>query len=229
MPLWKTIVWLVLLLAAPSALAQPSGDRLPLLRPLVLRVPEAAQPVRLANVRIDVVVVGRWAKSTVELSFRNPNARVLEGELQFPLLDGQQVDTFALDFDGKWRTAVPVEKVRGREIFEEVTRARVDPALLEATQGNQYKLRVYPIPAQGERKVALTIRERLPEKRDGSALLRLPLVFSERLEHFDLRLQMPGIRAENLQRLRGLADARWEDRDGGAVLEMHRRDYQPDT
>ena len=60
-------------------------------------------------------------------AFRNPNARVLEGELQFPLLDGQQVIGFAMDIDGKLRDAVPVDKARGQMMFEEITRRGVDP------------------------------------------------------------------------------------------------------
>jgi len=219
------------LLTGPAVLAQQPAISDPLApppRPLVLRVPEAAQPVRLTRVNVDVMVVGRLTRTTVEMTFHNPNARLLEGELQFPLLDGQQVSGLALDFDGKWRPAVPVEKARGQEIFEEVTRARIDPALLEATQGNNYKLRVYPIPAHGERRVSLTISEHLRERRDGSALLRLPLAFSERLDVFDLRIQAPGLKAEAVKAVRGLGGARWGNRAGGATLEMRRRDYRPE-
>ncbi|MEF8770698.1 MAG: VIT domain-containing protein [Candidatus Accumulibacter phosphatis] len=208
-----------LLISDPSPVVVP---------PIILRAPAAAQPLRLARVSIDVLVVGRLAKSTVEMTFHNPNARLLEGELQFPLLDGQEVSGFALDFDGKWRPAVPVDKARGQEVFEEVTRTRVDPALLEATQGNNYKLRIYPIPAQGDRKVSLTISEHLPERRDGTALLRLPLAFGERLRSFDLRIQAPGLQADAARVLRGLSAARWENRAGGATLEVHRRDYSPE-
>ena len=226
----KNLVLATLFLVAQSVNAGPAanGDR-PALRPPILRVPEAALPVRLTRVNVDVVVVGRRARTTVDMSFHNPNSRLLEGELQFPLLDGQQVSGFALDVDGRWRPAVPVEKARGQEVFEEVTRARVDPALLEVTQGNNYKLRVYPIPAHGERKVSLTISELLPEKRDGSALLRLPLAFGERLAAFDLRIQVPGLKAGALRPVGGLRPARWENRAGGATLELHRRDYRPEN
>lgn len=228
---WKVLVLAAALCAAQSVLAQQvviDSPPPPTVRPMIWRVPEATQPVRLTRVSVDVVVVGRLAKTTIELAFRNPNARVLEGELLFPLLDGQQVSGFALDFDGKWRPAVPVEKARGQEIFEEIIRGRIDPALLEATQGNNYKLRVYPIPARGERKVSLTISERLPEKRDGTALLRLPLAFGEKLEGFDLRIRAPGMKVAAAKVLRGLSGARWEVRDG-ASLEFYRRDYKPEN
>ncbi|MGE5385247.1 MAG: VIT domain-containing protein [Betaproteobacteria bacterium] len=229
MKLLKLFGLAIALASAGVALAR---DVMPLppqrIPPLILRVPEAVQPVRLIQANVDVQVVGRQARTTVELTFRNPNPRVLEGELQFPLLDGQAIAGFALDFDGKWRPAVPVEKAKGQEIFEDITRARVDPALLEATQGNNYKLRVYPIPARGERKVSITVTERLPERRDGTALLRLPLSIAEKLELFDLRVRAPGLKPGAAKLLRGLAGAHWEDADG-AQLEFHRHDYRPET
>ncbi len=228
MKIWKTLAGSLALLASALAGAQQIAiDPLPPARPLILRVPEATQPVRLARVGVEVTVVGRLARTTIELAFRNPNQRVLEGELQFPLLDGQQVSGLALDFDGKWRVAVPVEKARGQEIFEEVIRGRIDPALLEATQGNNYKLRVYPIPALGERKVSLTVSERLPQRRDGSVRLRLPLAFGGKLDQFDLRINAPGLKPADAKLLRGLAGVRWEN-NGGAVLNVQKRDYQPE-
>src|SRR5262245_56419604 len=128
----------------------------PIARPL-LRVPDARVPVQLESVAISADVVGRFAQTRIELAFRNHNAQVLEGELQFPLAPGQTVTCFALDIDGTMRPAVPVDKAKGQQVFEDVIRTRVDPALLEVTQGDNYKLRVYPLPAHGTRRVALYI------------------------------------------------------------------------
>jgi len=219
----------LLLLATAFLVHTATGAQLtaPVVPPLLLRVAEAAQPVRLTHASIDVIVVGRSARTTVELTFHNPNARILEGELQFPLLDRQQVSGLALDFDGRWRAAVPVEKSRGQEIFEEITRGQIDPALLEATQGKHYKLRVYPIPAQGQRKVSLSISEQLSPHADGSTVLRLPLALTDKLEHFNLRLQVPGLRAASLKPPRSLGEAQWQDDAGGALLVLQRRDYVP--
>jgi len=199
-----------------------------LVAPPLLRITDAqAQPVRLVAMKMDVRVVGRLTRSTVELTFHNPNGRILEGALQFPLLDGQQVTAFALDFDGKWRNAVPVEKTKGQQVFEEVTRTRVDPALLEATQGNNFKLRLYPIPANGERKVSLTITERLPVGRDGKATLRLPLAASERLKNFELHLAAPGLTPAQARVQLGLSGAAWQQSEEGLQLDFQRQDYQP--
>ena len=76
-------------------------------------------------------VSGALAVTTWELVFINPNQRALEGQLEFPLLDGQSVVRFAMDVNGALREAVPVGKDKGRQFFEEIVRRGVDPGLLE--------------------------------------------------------------------------------------------------
>src|SRR5258706_16190171 len=91
----------------------------------------------------------------------------------------------AMDVDGKLRDGVPVEKTRGQAIFEEVTRARIDPALLQVTQGNNYKLRVYPILPGKYKTVVIRYAESLAV-RQGQYRFRLPLSYAERLASFEL-------------------------------------------
>ena len=159
--------------------------------PPTLTVARGAQPldlpVELQAVRIDAEISGSRALTTVEMTFFNPNGRVLEGELQFPLLDGQQVSGFALDIDGQLREAVPVEKAKGQQVFEDVIRARIDPALLQTTIGNNYKLRVYPLPARGTRRVVIRYAETLPVTGELRRY-RLPLDYAKQLPGFNLRI-----------------------------------------
>ncbi|MBM3344698.1 MAG: hypothetical protein FJY56_21700, partial [Betaproteobacteria bacterium] len=158
------------------------------LTPPRLTVAQGAEtPVVLQAVRIDAEISGSRALTSVEMTFFNPNARVLEGELQFPLLDGQHVAGFALDIDGQLRYAVPVEKAKGQQVFEDVIRARIDPALLETTAGNNYKLRVYPLPARGTRRVLLRYAETLPTT-GAQRRYRLPLEYARELANFTLRI-----------------------------------------
>ncbi len=165
-------------------------------------VPEARVPIRLQRVSVQAEVLGRAAQTRVELVFFNPNDRQLEGELQFPLRDGQVVTGFALDINGELREAVPVEKARGQEVFEEITRRRVDPALMEQTQGNNYKLRIYPLPAHGTRRVVLSIGETL-----GQPRFELPLAFGGAVGRLEVDVRVPGVAARGLNpRLQGLPE-----------------------
>ncbi len=193
MNFWRCMLVVVLTFLSGTVLAQ-AGDVIDPrfgFRPPRLVVPEAQIPIRLDSVKIEAEAHGNEAITRVELVFFNPNLRILEGELQFPLLGGQQIIGMAMDMDGKLRDAVPVDKAKGQEIFEEVTRQKVDPALLEVTQGNNYKLRVYPIPANGYKRVVLRILENLPV-RDKKIVFRLPLNYADKLPHFDLSLKVFG-------------------------------------
>ena len=133
--------------------------------PAWIEAPGAESPVVLERADVEVGTAGGLARTTLLLTLRNPNARVLEGTLQFPLQPGQQVTAFALDIDGVMRDAVPVPKQQGRQVFESIERRNVDPALLEQTAGNHFRLRVYPLPARGTRQVRLVIDE--PMRREG--------------------------------------------------------------
>ena len=131
MPIRLAIV-IVALAAAAAANAQQLVP-VPVARAPVLQVSGAEQPVRLAALKVDVEVAGGAAETRVRMVFFNPNARTLEGKLQFPLAPGQIVSGFALDVDGRMRTAVPVDKARAQQVFEDISRRRVDPGLLQTT------------------------------------------------------------------------------------------------
>ena len=159
--------------------------------PRIVVTGAAERPVELRSVAISSEISGALAMTSVEMVFHNPNGRVLEGELQFPLLDGQSVVGFALDIDGRMREAVPVEKARARMVFEEVTRTRIDPAVVQVTEGNNYKIRVYPIPARGERRVLLRYSETLPF-RANARRYRLATAYPASLREFSLEMVVAG-------------------------------------
>ena len=115
------------LAAATTSLAQPRQHLVPLpgatgWRPPVLQVSGAEQPIRLQALKVDVEVSAGVAETRVQMEFFNPNGRILEGKLQFPLASGQIVSGFALDIDGELRDAVPVEKARAQQVFEDIVR-----------------------------------------------------------------------------------------------------------
>lgn len=149
------------------------------------------KPIALQSLTISTDVSGSMAKTTLTMVFYNPNARQLEGSLHFPLLVGAEVIGFALDFEGKMRPAVPVEKNKGKEIFEAIERTRADPALLEKNQGNNFTLRVYPIPAKKTRTVEITYMQSLTKTKEGW-LYTLPLEYGDTLEHFTLMMRVNG-------------------------------------
>lgn len=174
----------------PTGAQSPRIARPHATTPLLI-APAAEQPVQLQRALIEGEVQAGVAQTRITLEFHNPNRRVLEGELQFPLTDGQQISGFALDINDELRDAVPVPKDRGRQVFEEIARRGVDPGLLEQTAGNQFRLRIYPLPAGGNRRVQLVIREPLAFAGQGWQWT-LPLQFAAGAASVELKLQAPG-------------------------------------
>ncbi len=128
---------------------------------------------------------------------------------------------FALDINGQLRDSVAIPKARGQEIFEDIRRRNVDPALLEATAGNQYKLRVYPIPANGERRVVLTISEQL-NLVGGRAQWRFPIVYSNEFERIRMTATFVGARSAELNVQHGPREAVLKEGPNGARFEFER-------
>jgi hypothetical protein len=216
----QRLVWLFLCLLTFAGITESFA-----LSPRLVVPPQAGdQPVELRRLRVSAEISGGVAQTTVEMEFYNPNRRVLEGELQFPLLPGQEVTGFALDINGKLRDAVPVEKARGQEAFEEIVRRGVDPALLSATQGNNYKLRVYPIFAQRSRFVRLTYLEALPLAGRTQAW-RLPVDYPQ-VGEFTLRIAVSDAGA--LPRVSGVPDGLvdFARKGTGLVSEVTKKDYR---
>ena len=120
--------------------------------------------ITLTDLKIETKLTSNIAVTTFDMIFANSSSRILEGEFQFPLADGQSVFDFALDINGSMRNGVAVEKEKGRQVFEDIVRRGIDPGLLEMTEGNNFKTRIYPIPSKGSRHVKISYLEKLDGK-----------------------------------------------------------------
>jgi tetratricopeptide (TPR) repeat protein len=144
---------------------------------------------RLTGLKIDVKVIGNIAITTMDMIFLNENDRVLEGELIFPLGEGQTVSRFALEVNGHLREAVVVDKNKGQQVFEELIRQKVDPGLIEQVQGNSYRARVYPLPTKGTKRLVIAYEEELPGN-GNTAQYYLPLDYKEVINDFALHIDV---------------------------------------
>jgi len=181
----KSLITLIALLASVGgAMAQKT-----VLPEVKVRGQYNANPMQLQELSMDILVMGQTAVTTMEMTFYNPNDRVMEGEFEFPLSNGQEVSRFALDIDGKLREGVVVDKALGRQAFEDIARRNVDPGLLEKTEGNNFRARVYPMPAQGVRRILIAFEQELSQ-RDGRDFYFLPIASGVKLKHFKLRTEV---------------------------------------
>ena len=172
-----------------QALAQ---DRIGPMPPQLLIRPDPnqkLQPLVLEKARINVVITGYMAQTTMTLTFKNDNSRVMEGELVFPLPEGAAVSGYGLDVGGEMVDGVPVEKTKARVTFETEVRKGVDPGLVEHVKGNSFRTRIYPIPANGTRTVKVQYQSDLIAAGAGVAYT-LPLNWDQQIAEGSIRIEV---------------------------------------
>ncbi|HET9988472.1 MAG TPA: VIT domain-containing protein, partial [Kofleriaceae bacterium] len=127
----------------------------------------------LAKHEVKVRISGPIARTEITEVFRNDSAQQLEGVYQFPLPADAQIDGLSLDVAGGFVDGAFVDKERANKIWKGVIdRARPiqqarpqeivwvpgpwrDPALLDWKRGGRFELRIFPIPAKGQRTIKL--------------------------------------------------------------------------
>ncbi|HJQ39807.1 MAG TPA: VIT domain-containing protein, partial [Thermoanaerobaculia bacterium] len=115
----------------------------------------------LVALQVRVTIRGHLARTEYELTYRNALDRVVGGEFRFPLPADAEVSDLGLYFGGRLRHGVAVERVLARAAYEEIAHRGVDPALAEWGSGRAFKLSVYPIPANGEKKIFIAYDQEL--------------------------------------------------------------------
>ena len=181
--------------------------------------------ISIESMIIRTEIKGNIATTTYEFTFYNPNNRVLEGEFEFPLLDGQNVVLYALEVNGKMRAGVVVEKEKARKTFEAIERQGIDPGILEKTRGNNYKTRIYPIPANGYKKVIIGYEEILPKEKEKLKYY-LPLNYNNIVKNFSLEIKIPEqkIKPEFITKIAGL---NFDDLKTGYYAKIEKKNYKP--
>lgn len=175
-----------------NSFAKPINNRV-IIPPVVVKLADPKlKPISLTELIIDSQVISNIATSSYELVFYNPNNRVLEGELVFSLFDGQSVIDYALQINGKYRQASIVPKAKATEAYENTIRAQIDPSIIEKTIGNNFKTRLYPIPAKGHKRIKITLQEIL-DSRNNKLQYRIPFVSKQALKKLKINIDLPSL------------------------------------
>lgn len=190
---------------------------------------ERDHAVSLVAHRVKVRIVGNLARTEIEEVFRNDTANELEGIYRFPLPPEAQIERLALDVNGVMEQGAFVDKQRAAAIWRGVLRNAVrpmqhrtetedlvwvpgpwrDPALLEWQRGGRFELRIFPIPARGQRRVSIAYTQTIAPSAGGLRRYVYPLAHdangSTRVEQFDVDVQVMGHDASVGVRPRGYA------------------------
>ncbi len=128
---------------------------------------EVAVPLELRKLNISVHLDGGMALTEVEHVFYNDSDKVLEGSFRFPAPDGVSVTGLAMEINNRLVEGEFVERMKARQVYEQIVDQMQDPALLEWQQGGWFKLRVFPIEAHSEKRVVLRYQAPLQESLEG--------------------------------------------------------------
>ena len=148
--------------------------------------------VKMSQLIINIKIVGNIAYSTAEMHFFNSGQKQMEAALLFPLPEGVSVSRYAIDINGKIREAVPVNKNKGKQVFEAIEHRNVDPGLLEKVEGNNFKTRIYPVMPKGERIVIIGYEEVLQFFDKSNLSYQFLSKYPQAIEKFEVKIAVLG-------------------------------------
>ena len=119
--------------------------------------------LELREYTLDVYIEDGVARTTIDQTFFNHYHSNTEGTFFFPLPPGAAVSRMAMYVFGKRNEAGMVERKRGQQIYNDIKYANRDPALLEQLEGNQYKLRIFPLEGRQEKRIFISFTQTVDE------------------------------------------------------------------
>ncbi len=135
---------------------------------LTVRSPEGRTgPLPLVEERLQTEIDAQHATTTLRQVFHNTSGAALEGRyvVQAPL--DARATGFAY-YVGEQRVVGEVlERRAANRVYDQVTTARRDPAILEQTADGEYTFRVFPIQPGENKRVEITFAEWLSRRGDG--------------------------------------------------------------
>src|SRR5574338_287710 len=115
-----------------------------------------AFPLEVVYHKVDIKIDGQSAITTIDQSFYNPSEFQLEGFYIFPIPKRAVINNFTMVINGRETKAELLDADKARNIYEDIVRQMRDPALLEYSEQNIFKLRIFPIEPRSEKKISIS-------------------------------------------------------------------------
>jgi Ca-activated chloride channel family protein len=130
-----------------------------------LLIPEDKQlpPLAMLNHQVTIKLEDQVAITHVEQTFRNHTDRQLEATYIFPVPKGASVTKFTMWVNGKEVHGELLPADKARDVYTSIVRQTRDPGLLEYIGNNLLRMRVFPVPAKGDQKVAFSYEAVAPK------------------------------------------------------------------
>jgi tetratricopeptide (TPR) repeat protein len=186
-------------------------------------------PLTVGYHKVSVDIRDQIARTVIEESFVNHTNAELEGVFYFPLPPDASISGFGMWIGDNLVEADVVEKQRAREIYETILRERRDPGLLEWSGGNIFKARVFPIPANSQKRIKITYTQVLPLQ--GSCYRYSYALQSELLKQHPLRELSIDVKVHSVMPLASVSSPTHPTRDErtahSAHVEFTAQEYTP--
>ncbi len=122
--------------------------------------------IAVTGVRAAAVLRGRTARTTLEVSLRNPGPTRAEAVLLLPVPRGAAVSGFDFEGRGAEPSARLLPRDEARRTYEGIVARLKDPALLEFAGLDLVRSSVFPVEPGGTQRVRLVYEELLPSDGD---------------------------------------------------------------
>jgi Ca-activated chloride channel family protein len=117
--------------------------------------PHTFAPLEVSSCKLTGKIQDQVAVTTIDQEFYNPNNARLEGTFIFPVPKGAQLDHFAMEIDGKKAEAELLAADKARTIYEDIVRRAKDPALMEYSGRDLFKVRIFPIEPNAKKRITI--------------------------------------------------------------------------
>src|ERR1051325_3307531 len=186
------------------------------------------QELILEELSARAAIHGMLSLTELELRFRNPQARRIEGRFTCTLPPNAAISRFAKEINGQLMEGEVVERLRANQVYEQFLHQMRDPALLEQDQGNRFSARIFPIEANASTRLVLSYTSLLPLE-GGARRYALPLRGMAAIKHFAFRAfvtALPGEEGPGAAKsdVGGLSNA---TRSTADVISLDESDYTP--
>ena len=150
-------------------------------------------PLEHRRLQVETQIVGQVATTSIDQVFYNPGERQLEGYFLFPVPKDVIINKFTMFINGKETSGELLDATKARQIYEDIVRRSLDPALLEFYEQGLFRVRIFPILPKSEQRIRLTYTETLV-KDNGITAYSFPLntqkYGAKPLEDFSIRIKM---------------------------------------
>jgi len=113
-------------------------------------------PVRTVAHEVGVEIHDRIAATTVTQVFENLDNREREGTYVFAVPPGAAIVEFQMWINGRIMKGEMIDRKRAEEVYRSIVDRKKDPGIVDHVRDNVWRVRVFPIPANGGQMKFLT-------------------------------------------------------------------------